>query len=124
MSYRHTPDGPLIEPTVHYLGDDCEPDGHRSELAAAGPPETAGDGAAPYCLSCRHWRDDDAPEPLAEGITTYTCHAFPAGIPEPIIEGEADHRRPYAGDHGIRFAQRPGAPEPLWEDFGLPEHLE
>lgn len=31
-----------------------------------------------------------------------TCEAFPDGIPGPIWGG-ADHRKPWPGDHGLRF---------------------
>jgi hypothetical protein len=40
------------------------------------------------------------------------CDAYPAGIPDPIINSEADHRLPYVGDQGIRFEQRPDRPPP------------
>lgn len=46
------------------------------------------------CLSCKHLdRDNDE---------AFTCRAFPAGIPTPIVEGY-DHRKPFPGDGGIRF---------------------
>lgn len=32
-----------------------------------------------------------------------TCDAFPEGIPEAIQWMDADHRRPYPGDHGMLF---------------------
>ena len=41
------------------------------------------------------------------------CTAFPNGIPEDILEGRADHRLPYAGDHGIRLELKPGLPESI-----------
>ena len=31
------------------------------------------------------------------------CRAFPDGIPRPIWLGENNHKKPYPGDHGIRF---------------------
>lgn len=43
------------------------------------------------CDSCRHRRD------------ATTCAAFPRGIPVAILTGDADHRKPYPGDHGIRY---------------------
>ena len=37
----------------------------------------------------------------------WTCPAFPAGILGAILCNEHDHRLPYPGDHGIRFALIP-----------------
>lgn len=42
-----------------------------------------------------------------------TCGAFPAGIPGEIWSNEVDHRKPYPGDNGIRWA-------PLGEDTEYP----
>jgi hypothetical protein len=44
------------------------------------------------CVWCRHRMDDGQ-----------RCRAFPAGIPEAILTNQYDHRRPYDGDHGVRF---------------------
>jgi hypothetical protein len=58
----------------------------------------------PICYSCARLH------PLS--ADRMTCDAFPTGIPDPILESEADHRQPYTGDNGIRFAQDPARPEP------------
>jgi hypothetical protein len=58
-------------------------------------------GPAPMCMRCRHL-DRDNDEAL-------TCDAFPKGIPRAIYMNEHDHRQPYPGDHGIRFAPIDGA---------------
>jgi len=52
-------------------------------------------GEAPLCWYCRH---------RVEG--TWTCAAFPDGIPEAIADGDFDHRAQYRGDEGIRFEPR------------------
>jgi hypothetical protein len=48
----------------------------------------------PLCLLCTHFMGE------------WICAAFPAGIPEPILTGEHDHRTPYPGDHGVVYARR------------------
>lgn len=62
------------------------------------------------CFSCARLISD------TEG-TPATCTAFPQGVPEPIVAGEFDHRRPYPGDHGLGWVQKPGAEDLLgmWE---------
>ncbi len=46
------------------------------------------------CPRCVHWRNNA------------TCDAFTRGIPLAILTNEYDHRKPYAGDHGIQFEPR------------------
>ena len=59
-----------------------------------------------HCTFCQHYRRGRAFPP--------TCAAFSDGIPDPILWGEADHRYPYPGDHGIRFARRPDVDPARW----------
>jgi hypothetical protein len=66
----------------------------------------------PDCLSCAHLR------PSTDETKIDSCDAFPNGIPREIYFGGRSHRRPYPGDHGIRFEPvagfvDAGAPEPL-----------
>ena len=44
------------------------------------------------CLFCKHLNEDNI-----------SCTAYPDVIPDPIIGGQYDHRKPYAGDQGILF---------------------
>jgi hypothetical protein len=50
----------------------------------------------PICLYCTHFNRDSSGYGLR-------CEAFPDGIPDIIIESQADHRRPINGDRGIQF---------------------
>ena len=54
----------------------------------------AGDGivSSPQCHACKHYY-----------VGTLNCEAFPDGIPQKILLDAVDHRKPIAGDHGIRF---------------------
>lgn len=53
----------------------------------------------PLCIVCQRLR------PSGDG--SLSCAAFPEGIPTELLEGKADHRRPFPGDREIRF-------EPDW----------
>lgn len=44
------------------------------------------------CRDCAH-----------RNVETGDCPAFPDGIPDAILFGEHDHRKPYDGDNGIRY---------------------
>jgi predicted nucleic acid-binding Zn ribbon protein len=50
------------------------------------------------CATCSH---------LGEG---QSCRAFPHGIPEPILDGRWDHRKPHPGDSHVRYACSAGGP--------------
>lgn len=54
------------------------------------------------CLTCTRVH----PTGTAEGWSA--CDAFLDGIPVEIQTGEVDHRRPYPGDRGLRYAPVPG----------------
>lgn len=57
----------------------------------------------PLCMSCVHL-----------GEMGMYCLAFPDGdgIPNKILDWEADHREPFPGDRGIRFVQDDRKPPP------------
>lgn len=44
------------------------------------------------CVQCSHKYESSA-----------TCKAYPKGIPEKILIGEVDHKKPYKGDSGIHY---------------------
>ena len=44
------------------------------------------------CSKCVHLKQDNV-----------SCDAFPDVIPQDIIAGVFDHRKPFPGDHGILF---------------------
>lgn len=52
----------------------------------------------PLCADCKHYNKFD--------YEKLSCKAYPKGIPEKIIEGEVDHKKPYKGDNGIQFEKK------------------
>ena len=58
-------------------------------------------GPAPSCCFCKRYRKN------------HTCKAFPDGIPDELYFNGFDHRKPFKGDHGIRFKQDEKKPEYL-----------
>lgn len=74
---------------------------------------------APICTGCIHFIDytEKTPEEMRAEYEAYLqgkadptgpvprarCKAFPDGIPTAIMISARDHRKPVAGDQGIRF---------------------
>jgi hypothetical protein len=50
----------------------------------------------PLCFSCAHYQGESS-----DG--TYTCSAYPSGIPDEILTWQWDHHNPAPGDGGITF---------------------
>ena len=53
----------------------------------------------PLCSICKDKHQDS----LTFRSLFPTCDAFPDGIPEAVRKNRIDHRKPFAGDNGIRF---------------------
>jgi hypothetical protein len=51
----------------------------------------------PLCAGCAR---------LNREAETLVCEAYPAGIPDAILDNLADHRAPYPGDQGLQFKPR------------------
>ena len=50
----------------------------------------------PMCVVCQHYSQQGK-----------SCAAYPDGIPSAIWDFAVDHRQPFAGDGGVRFAPDP-----------------
>ncbi len=51
------------------------------------------------CMSCKHYRPANITE-------RQTCDAFPDGIPDQVLMGINEHKRPILGDHGLQYEQK------------------
>jgi hypothetical protein len=60
---------------------------------------------SPQCVLCRHLDRSSM-----ASLHIMRCTAFPAEIPREIVGNKHDHRKPFPGDHGVRF--EPLKPEP------------
>lgn len=52
---------------------------------------------APICLDCKHYHGRKIP---------LSCKAYPKGIPDEILQGAVDHKKPHKGDNGIQFVKK------------------
>ena len=64
-------------------------------------------GIPAICVACTRLRSFDKDHPKAY------CAAFPDGIPDEIFRQGVDHRKPFKGDHGIRFKLDPAKADRL-----------
>ena len=74
-------------------------------------------GGPSLCPGCARLRPEEAPYGPVRG----TCDAFPDGIPVAIWAGGHDHRLPFPGDRGLRFAPtgQPSRSVERFEEEGL-----
>jgi len=74
-------------------------------MSVSAPPN------ADTCLVCIHYQGDklvnDPTDPNLEPDHILYCKAFPDGIPADITDGIVEHKRKFAGDHGIQFEKEP-----------------
>lgn len=59
---------------------------------------------------CLHFRGVSQPDGT-EMTERVVCDAFPDGIPDEIAYGDNLHLKPFPGDHGIQFQEKPSAQE-------------
>jgi len=65
------------------------------------------------CRFCRHLRGISQPDGT-EKSERFNCAAYPQErIPRELLFNLADHRQPFAGDQGVRFAPQEGEQHPL-----------
>jgi hypothetical protein len=55
-------------------------------------------GPTPLCLRCARFHDNNK--------DTFTCDAFPQGVPDEIVLGGFNHNQPFRGDNGMQFIPR------------------
>jgi len=73
------------------------------------------------CLTCKHYVSpfDREDEGARSDEPTQVCAAYPAGIPDEIWTNKVDHREPFEGDNGIRWATSgPDFPEYAMSEGG------
>lgn len=56
----------------------------------------------PMCFHCKRLK----------GTDPWACEAYPKGIPQEILYYKVDHRKPYTGDHGLRYK---GEDRPIYD---------
>jgi hypothetical protein len=55
-------------------------------------------GPTPLCLKCARFHDTNE--------ETFTCDAFPKGVPDEIVLGGFNHNNAFPGDNGMQFIPR------------------
>lgn len=68
--------------------------------------------AQSQCGACERLRSF-----LTTGLPGPSCAAFPEAIPDKVWDNQVDHRKPVAGDRGIRWASKNGAEYPEYALF-------
>ncbi len=55
----------------------------------------------PICTSCKYFDHNN----IKTNNETFTCTAFPKGIPEAILASDFDHKKPHPEDGGIKYEE-------------------
>ena len=109
---EHGHDRPYpLDGGLRFVQDPAATSADVAALPDAMAAEAAGGSGLAYtiddrpCASCLHaFRVERGAK---AGQLDGTCLAFPEGIPQAILLREHDHRYPFPGDDGVRFAQDP-----------------
>lgn len=64
------------------------------------------------CTFCTRWQSPFDTGTADQENPRQVCDAFPAGIPDQIWWGRADHRRPFADDNGLQWESDQGVEFP------------
>jgi hypothetical protein len=63
-------------------------------------------GFIPVCWFCKHFNAVQVESGQLSRFGSFSCEAYPDGIPYEVFEGTINHQYSYLDDNGIRFEKR------------------